>query len=993
MSSAKKCSLILFFLDYPTVYRFLNCLLLLVVLSVFPVTSSASVRSDWLVLVYMTGGVAESSVGNASADIAEMVDSQIDASKVRVVIQTGGTKNWKLFNIPSGTLERYTVEEGRLVNIDSLPAQSMGASETLSDFLRFANSHYEAEHTMLIIWDHNTSGILEGVAKDEIFNDSLSLDELSRALAAGAEKLPTRQYDIVLIDADNTSTIDAVAFLQPVTRLFIGNEKIGPWMALDYTTWLYRLSQEPAISAEELARLMITLYMLACTEQDYSNISISLIDMTKAKSLLLNYNRLGCAITSNLQRGIITKAEIDRIALGASLYGNGPRLLNEKKLIGDLVDFRQFYTGLSGHFPLETALLEEDMKRAVTVFAKLAYTHGNGVSMYYPLSSVVFDADGSHELFRRVAADGYRSFMLLGNVTTDTFLNRRDLFDLVHDAAKNYKISRDLAENVSAGEESVDVYPYVYPRISSEEVKVPSSVSETEAAARSGDERHQSEEGTQVQKRQDPDRKNETYNPEPTDAGALPSVPEKKLQTGESLSSSASHDKTEGIQSMKTEQNSDAGCSSTGTGLSSGEHSGCIYSASGISPIFNPFKYSFIDEDEAKVLQEKVEILDSGEIVDTEFLVIENTTDACVIPKTSELYDHGIKEKMTVGKKKRQLNSKKRHELNQKYAVKEIDFDTYADSLCRYVDNSASFADITFCNYRNKPSSALSEQFKLPVTVYDDKSTGISIDPADLRNVSSVSLQIGLIHNADPKKEDDRDYIAVLGTDDRLISDWKKGEFRDRQTGTLIKLDDHILPAVLIASTGEFDSYASRIRVNHRDALLFFIHDLVSDKFRIEGYFLADRGTSPHLMDAKLKPGDYISYSIPVYFPVKESEEKAAAEEKIENTCSDEKGSETASDETASAGYKFVRSIINVRIEYTNEQVVGYGRPVRDPLIFRYEVTDSTGKKFYSDYQAAVWNDGVREISGGRTEEMLKAWTEFLKTEIKQNDPVSGKNQ
>lgn len=948
--------------------------------SVFPVTASASVRSDWLVLIYMTGGVAESSVGNATADIAEILDSQVDSSRVRVVIQTGGTKNWQLFNIPSGTVERYTVEEGRLVNIDSVPGQSMGASETLSDFLRFANLHYEAEHTMLIFWDHNTSGILEGVAKDEIFDDSLTLDELSRALAAGAADLPSKQYDIVMIDGDNTSTIDTVAYLQPVTRFFIGNEKIGPWMAWDYTAWLYRLSQDPALSAEELARLMITLYMLACTDQDYSDISVSLIDMTKAKSLLLNYNRLGCAITSNLQRGIITKAEIDRIALAASLYGNGPRLMNEKKLVGELVDFRQFFTGFSEHFPLETAMLDEDMKRAVTVFAKLAYTYGNGVSMYYPLSSVIFDADDSHELFRRVASVGYRSFMLLGNVTADTFLNRRDLFDLVHDAAKNYKISRDLAENVSTGEEFEADYPYVYPRISSEEIKLPSSYSGSDGsgAVKTG---NQPEDGSQEQKHPDQGEKNEKQV----------QLSERNTPKEESVSSSVSED-AESADILQTEPVSDSNCSSTK--LASGDHSDCIYSATGISPIFNPFNYSFIDEDEAKVLQEKVEILDSGETDDTEFLVIENTTDACVIPKTSELYGNGKIEKMTVGKKKRQLNSRKRHELNQKYSVKEIDFDTYADSLCRYVDNSASFADITFCNYRNKPSSALSEQFKLPVTVYDDKSTGISIDPADLRNVSSVSLQIGLIHNADPKKEDDRDYIAVLGTDDRLISDWKKGEFRDRQTGTLIKFDDHILPAVLIASTGEFDSYASRIRVNHRDALLFFIHDLVSDKFRIEGYFLADMEMSPHLMMSKLKPGDYISYSIPVYFPVTESEEKkekAFAEENSENADSDERGSGNVSDVPTSGKYKFVSSIINVRIEYTNEQVIARGKPLRDPLIFRYVVTDSTGGKFYSDYQTAVWNDGVREIPEGRTEEILKAWTEFLKSEDKQEVPESEK--
>jgi hypothetical protein len=933
------------FFDRSAVNRFL--ILLFVFISAFPSLASAASKSDWLVLIYMSGGVAESSVGNATADISEIIDAQIDPSRVRVVIQTGGAKKWHLFNIPSGTVERYTVEHGKLINIDSIASQSMGDYSTLSDFLKFSNYHYEADHTMLIIWDHSTSGFLDGVARDEIYNDSLTPKELSSALADGVSGLKANQYDIIMADADNMATIDAIATLQPFTRLFIANEKIGPWLAWDYTTWLYRLSHEQIMSAEDLARMMIASYMLSCSENDYADISISLIDMLNAKNLLLDYNRLGCALTSNLQRGIITKAEVDRAAVNASLFGYGILQRNEKRKLGDLVDFKEFYTALSEHFPLEVSRLDEDMKKAVNVFARISYTYGNGISMYYPLSSVLFNSEKSHEIFSSVSANGYRSFMLLSSVAGDNFLNQRDLFELIRDSAKNYKIAYDRAENVSTGDEFENDYPYVHPKISSDDMKNPSSQT-ADSGSGIGSSSSGSEESSNTADLK-PDE-----NKQPRSSGS----------DGSSSSSVSAGEKTdperinpEGLQ--------------TGGSSADGQSEECVYESRAISPISSILRYGFIEEDEAKILQDKVEFLDYGssdDAADTEFLVIESTTDACVMPKDSALFEGGDTGRRTIGKKKQQLNEKKRRELNQKYAVKEIDFETYAGSLCRYVDKSASFAAVTFCNFikNSGQNYDIPDNFKLPVVTYDDKSTGIVIDPKFVRNISDVNLQIGMIHYADAKIPDDRTYVVNLGTDDQLSYDWKKGEIKDTMNGALITIDNHLLPAVVIASTKDFVSYAAKVRVNHRDTLLFFIHDLLSNNFRIVCYFLVDYESAPHLMEAKLKSGDLISYTLPVYYPV-------AADA----------GRDGGKDSSDSSGeYSFVSGAISVHIDYNNEQGIGRRKIFKDPVFFRYEASDSRGNRFYSDYQLVQWNiEGERHPAKDDAKEILESWVKYMKSE------------
>lgn len=81
-----------------------------------PVSVDSDARSA-TIMVYMNGSDLETQAGEATTDIAEMIDSGI-GENVNVIIQTMGTKRWHDYDISSQTSQIYRVNKGELELIE-----------------------------------------------------------------------------------------------------------------------------------------------------------------------------------------------------------------------------------------------------------------------------------------------------------------------------------------------------------------------------------------------------------------------------------------------------------------------------------------------------------------------------------------------------------------------------------------------------------------------------------------------------------------------------------------------------------------------------------------------------------------------------------------------------------------------------------------------------------------------------------------------------------
>ena len=135
---------------------------------------------SWAVYWYLCGSDLESEGGFATDDLSELLEVELPEN-VTVVIETGGAAEWWNETVDASVLQRYVYSSDGLALVDEQPSASMGDSETLADFLRFAKENYPADRTAVVFWNHG-GGSVSGASFDELYDyDSLTLDEMYAA--------------------------------------------------------------------------------------------------------------------------------------------------------------------------------------------------------------------------------------------------------------------------------------------------------------------------------------------------------------------------------------------------------------------------------------------------------------------------------------------------------------------------------------------------------------------------------------------------------------------------------------------------------------------------------------------------------------------------------------------------------------------------------------------------------------------------------------------
>lgn len=181
-------------------------------------------------LIYMCGSSLETTGGAASANIRELLGARVDDG-VNIVIQTGGARKWRGFDIPSDKLTRYSVQNGELVKVGETALANMGEAKTLADFVQWGTQAYPAEETSLVLWNHG-GGFIKGACFDELFSgDSLTVSEIAAALT---ECRLEKKLEFICFDACKMACFDTAASISPFADFMIASQDLEHAGGLDY---------------------------------------------------------------------------------------------------------------------------------------------------------------------------------------------------------------------------------------------------------------------------------------------------------------------------------------------------------------------------------------------------------------------------------------------------------------------------------------------------------------------------------------------------------------------------------------------------------------------------------------------------------------------------------------------------------------------------------------------------------------------------------------
>lgn len=321
------------------------------------------------IMVYMCATDLEARSGMATADLNEMLHSDI-ASNVNVIVETGGASRWQNTVISNTTNQRYQVTEQGLRPLEkNLGKRSMVDPRTLADFITYSARNFPADRYMLVLWDHG-AGSLNGYGYDEFFpRDTMTLAEVASALKAGGTA-----FDIIGFDACLMSTVESAVVLEPYADYMIASEEVEPGIGWHYTGWISALSANTSIPTTDLGKKLIDDYVAEVrTRVPRSQATLSLVDLAELKGTVPTALAAFSSSTTELIDGQEYRQVSDARA-GAKEFSPQSRL--------NQVDLIHFAENLGT--PEATALA--DALRGCVKYNRTStnIANANGLSVFFP---------------------------------------------------------------------------------------------------------------------------------------------------------------------------------------------------------------------------------------------------------------------------------------------------------------------------------------------------------------------------------------------------------------------------------------------------------------------------------------------------------------------------------------------------------------------------------------------------------------------------------
>ena len=352
----------------------------------------------WTVFVYLCGSNLESEGGLATYDIEEMVEATENSSKLRFVVEAGGSEKWYNNQCDGGKSQRVIVQDGDAVQVSSDKARNMGSPESLAGFISWGLKNYASEHMALVLWDHG-GGSISGVCFDELYgNDSLYLEEIDTALASVYGEM-TDRFELIGFDACLMATLETANVLVPYARYMVASQELESGYGWDYTCFGDAV-KNGVDNGKDMGRYICDGYYSFASltgEEDVATMSVT--DLSKVDEFLELFNDFARDVYDYAGNGGMTdiiKAAKSTMNFGSNNYAEG--YTNMIDLLG-FIDNAYYYSDHS--YDAEIMLADQ-----LVVYTNNGYfkSYAGGLSLYYPLC-----VQGSMELdiFRNISVSPY----------------------------------------------------------------------------------------------------------------------------------------------------------------------------------------------------------------------------------------------------------------------------------------------------------------------------------------------------------------------------------------------------------------------------------------------------------------------------------------------------------------------------------------------------------------------------------------------------------
>jgi len=336
------------------------------VVAVFATTAQKNKAVPYYtIMIYMNGSDLESDFGLATGDLAEMLDSGLDAKNANVLLLTGGTNRWINGAIPELECVIWQLKNGELYELESLGFVNMGEPKTLSDFITFSKETFPAQKYGLIMWDHG-GGSIAGFGHDENFNNSaLTLNDMEKAFETAG--LRDSKLEFLGFDACLMATVEMAVIAADYAEILIAAEDLEPGDGWDYH-FLSIFNRNPKISGERLGKVITDTFIRFYGKNSTEILTLSVTDLSTVENVMIEMGNLMAVAEVDTEFIPLATRRAD-----TKTFGEG----SPRDNYADMVDIGDMAKKLMDMYPTESKAVLDALKKCV-----LYNRHNSDVDLY-----------------------------------------------------------------------------------------------------------------------------------------------------------------------------------------------------------------------------------------------------------------------------------------------------------------------------------------------------------------------------------------------------------------------------------------------------------------------------------------------------------------------------------------------------------------------------------------------------------------------------------
>lgn len=323
---------------------------------------------------------------------------------VNLVVWAGGAYEWDDEDLQPKAITSFQVEYQAFSNLRVMGSKSMGDSDTLYSFMKYAAQNYPADRYGLVLWDHG-GGATGGICYDETYNhDMLTMPEVYNALYRFIEQDGSPRFDFIGCDACLMASYEMAANLRYFADYFVGSEELEPGCGWGYDIWLSIFCADPNMSTERLCKVIADGFYETCAlvaPDDY--VTQSVIYLPAMGQLIEYMDQFSGYLAQALENGELATFSRTRARLFefGSFYDSS----------SDMVDLAQMVSAFSSYAPKTAANVLAALNRAVKYTRNGAgFEEACGLSILLPKTTLSYFHD-YYRSYPDIAVGQYADFV------------------------------------------------------------------------------------------------------------------------------------------------------------------------------------------------------------------------------------------------------------------------------------------------------------------------------------------------------------------------------------------------------------------------------------------------------------------------------------------------------------------------------------------------------------------------------------------------------